>query len=202
MSRSLPALLALATLSFLVLPASAQANGSGTLTIQGLEAHYYPHNQTQLTIPFTVKLDLAMGTCMGGTSQFAVTLSAEKSGMTPNSTVSVAVQPATLNFQVPQTTTLAGAYSSSEGAVVVVSPGVIRDNVTTTVTVKATASPSCSVPGAGSPGTLNAQGQTTVHFVPVADELSGSTTDAVPGLGLPALLAVIGIAFLLRRRAD
>ncbi|HUR62952.1 MAG TPA: hypothetical protein VM241_00565 [Candidatus Thermoplasmatota archaeon] len=196
MSRPL-ALLALAALA-LVPAATAQGipAAGGALAISGL-ASSLTSNQTQAIVPFTVQITLNQGTCVGGSGQFQVQLTATKAG----SNATVEVQPATLTFQVPQTQTLGGTYSSSGGAVLVVKPGLVRENVTVPATVKATASISCSLPiGMGANG-LSAEGTSTLHFVPVSEEVRAGPTEPVPGLGVPALLAVVGLALLLRRKA-
>jgi hypothetical protein len=196
MSRPSPALLAIAALTLLALPAAAQVpNPGGSLAIQGL-AGALTSNQTQAVVPFTVQVSLNQGTCVGGSGQFQVQLSATKTG-----NASVEVQPATLTFQVPQTQTLAGGYTSTGGAVLVVKPGLVRSNVTIPVTVKATASVGCSVPGAGMGASgLSAEGSSTVKFVPVSQEVADGPTQTMPGLGIPALLAVVGLALLAQRR--
>jgi MYXO-CTERM domain-containing protein len=48
--------------------------------------------------------------------------------------------------------------------------------------------------------TLTTQGASTLHFVPVSAEVANGPTQPMPGLGVPALLAVVGLALLLRRR--
>src|SRR5437763_875385 len=107
MSRPLLALLApLVALTLLAPLAGAQASPGGSLKITGLADA--KSNQTQAVLPFTVELMLNQGTCVGGSGQFVVTLSAEKKAVTGNATVAVEVQPATLTFQVPTTGTLNG----------------------------------------------------------------------------------------------
>jgi hypothetical protein len=192
-------LLALLALAAVTLAPAALAQGvpaaGGSLAISGLPGTL-TSNQTQAVVPFTVQVNLNQGTCVGGSGQFQVSLSAAKTA----GNASVEVQPATLTFQVPQTQTLAGAYSSSGGAVLVVKPGLVRENVTVPVTVTASATVTCSVPAAGMGTTLTTQGASTLHFVPVSAEVANGPTQPMPGLGVPALLAVVGLALLLRRR--
>lgn len=196
MSRLPVVLLALAALA-LVPAAHAQGvpSAGGSLAITGLPTTL-TSNQTQAAVPFTVQLTLNQGTCVGGSGQFSVNLATTSRG--GNATVEV--QPATLNFQVPETQTLAGAYSSSGGAVLVVKPGLVRDNVTVPVTVTATGTVACSAPVVGMGTTLTAQGSSTLHFVPVSAEVANGPTQPMPGLGLPALLAVVVLAALAVRR--
>jgi hypothetical protein len=203
MSRPLLALLALAAFALLASPATAQSipAAGGKVEIQDLAAHVYT-NQTKETIKFHIQLTLNQGTCIGGTGQFPVTLTAEKKSQTGNATVTVQVQPATITFQVPQTQTLAGQYSSSGDAVLVVSPGLVRENVTVPITVKAAATIACSSPAGTAPPALSSEGSTTVHFRPVSDEIANGPTEALPGLGLPAMLAVIVAALVVARRRN
>ncbi|HUR61698.1 MAG TPA: hypothetical protein VM286_04970 [Candidatus Thermoplasmatota archaeon] len=202
MSRPLLGFLALAALALLANPATAQnvPAAGGKVEITDLAAHVYT-NQTKETVRFHVALTLNQGTCVGGSGQFPVTLTATKASQTGNATVTVQVQPSTIMFQVPQTQTLGGAYSGSGDAVIVVSPGLVRENVTVPITVKASATVQCSVPASQvAPPTLSAEGTTTVHFRPVSDEIANGPTEALPGLGLPAMLAVIVGALLVARR--
>lgn len=198
MSRSLLALPAsFLALALLALPAVAQQvpSAGGSLAIEGLpQAH--ESNQTQAVVPFTVQVSLNQGTCVGGSGQFQVALAATRAG----SNASVEVQPATLTFQVPQTQTLSMPYTGRGGAVLVVKPGLVRENVTVPVTVKATASVSCSVPGAGMGANgLNAQDSSNITFVPVSEEVRNGPVEAMPGLEIPALLAAVSLALLRRR---
>jgi hypothetical protein len=197
MSRPLLALLALAALPLLALPVHAQVPAAGgTLAIQGLPASVNS-NQTQAVVPFTVQISLNQGTCVGGSGQFQVSLTASKS----SGNATVEVQPATLTFQVPQSQTLAAGYTSSGGAVLVVKPGLVRENVTVPVTVKATSTIACSLP-VGMGTTLNAEGASTLKFVPVSEEVRNGPTEAMPGLEVPALLAIVALAaFAARRKA-
>jgi hypothetical protein len=198
MSRPLVALLALAALSLLALPAAAQS-ATGSLTISGL-ASDVTSNQTQAVVPFTVQVNLGQTTCVGGTGQFKVDLTATRGA----GNASVEVQPASLTFQVPQGQVFTGAYSSSGGAVLVVKPGLVRQNTTIPVTVKAATTVTCSVPAAGmAPGALSAEGKTTLRFTPVSEEVANGPSEALPGLELPALVAAVGLAavFAARRKA-
>jgi hypothetical protein len=198
MSRPLLALLALAAIALLPAASAQVPSPGGSLTVSGLPATMVS-NQTQSVQKFDVQLSLNQGTCVGGTGQFQVQLTATKTG--GNATVEV--QPSTLTFQVPQTQTLAGPYQSTGSAVLVVKPGLVRSNVTVPVTVKATADVACSVPGAGMGANgLNAEGKSTLTFVPVSEEVANGPTEAVPGVGLPLVLAVVGLAaFAARRKA-
>jgi MYXO-CTERM domain-containing protein len=194
MSRPLLALLALAALVLLPAATAQVPAAGGSLAISGLPGTVMS-NQTQAVVPFTVQINLNQGTCVGGSGQFQVALTASKTG----GNASVEVQPATLTFQVPQTQTLAGAYASSGGAVLVVKPGLVRENVTVPVTVKATATVACTL-AAGMGATLATEGSSTLKFVPVSEEVRNGPSEVMPGPGLPLVLAVLGLALALRRR--
>lgn len=195
-------LVSLAALTLLALPAASQApSPGGSLAINGLPDSRSPptSNQTQAVLPFTVQVNLNQGTCVGGSGQFKVDLTATLAG----SNASAEVQPSSLTFQVPQSETLAGAYSSTGGAVLVLRPGLVRENTTVPVTVKAATSVTCSAPGVGMSGgasSLSTESRSAVTFVPVSEEVRNAGGEAMPGLEVPALLAAVAVAVLAARR--
>lgn len=202
MSRSLLAALAFAALALALAapPVGAQSAG-GSLSITDLAPHVYS-NQTTQAVKFHVAITLNSGTCVDGSGQFPVTLTATKTSQMGNGTVTLQVQPATINFQVPRLQTLNAAYTSSGDAVLLVSPGLVRENVTVPISVHAAAQVACNTAAGQGAGSLASDGTTTVHFRPVSEEIANGPTEALPGLGLPAMLAVIGAALLVARRRN
>jgi hypothetical protein len=199
MSRSLlvAPLAALVAATFLLLPAAAQTpSASQTLQINGL-AEKASTNQTQAALPFVVTINTGQITCVGGGS-ITVTLTAAAEAP-KNATVQLSVQPATIHQLIGST----GADSVSEGATLLVSPGLVRQDVLVPVTVTATASTTCNVPTAGmGPAPSPAAAKTTVTFRPVSQEIAngGAGNEIVPGLELPALVGAIAVALIAARR--
>jgi hypothetical protein len=170
-------------------------------------------NQTLAAIPVTVDFSITQFPCVGQAAQFTIALTAEGESEptmvngTPDANVSasaapyVEVVPATLTVTVPASSAVATTYSTSETALLTVAPGNpgSAQNVTATVTATVTGVSGCATASAEGP---EATASTQVEFLAptFAARPTGDGGQAMPGLGLWALAAVLALTALARRQ--
>jgi len=197
--RPLPAaiLLGLVALPF----AAAQGPAADPTVTVSLPADYAT-NDTIAVIPFTVGFSVSQFTCLGGSAQFTVALeaTATASGNSTNGSAPGAlVQPSQLTFDVSPADAATGT-TGSEAAVATVTPSSAGQSQNATLTVTATVTGVSGCTG-GSTGAASATGSTAIQFErpAFADQGTEDEGQKMPGLGLVALLAALGVALLLRR---
>jgi hypothetical protein len=199
--RFLPLLVSLLFIAALA-PAQAQAAGGASVKIVGFPTQVQQSNNTQAVITFQVVATANAQTCTGGGSMTA-NLEVSTAG---NATLNAPkLNPASFPFTIGQTETLQGSKDYTGTATLVLSTvRPVTSPSNTTVTVTATLTGSCTLPGSpdlGSPAPFAVSGK--VHFMPSGTTvtMAGGGSDQVPGFELPLLaLALVVAALSFRRR--
>jgi len=193
------ALLALAA-AVAILPAlsTVSATAGDGLAITGLPGDVSA-NGTAATLPFQVVVTLGQNSCATSQGTIAISLTAALNGTAGTATAQI--NPRTASIQMGATDTLTGSHTYTQDFTLTVTSNGQASSVP--VQVKATATPpSCPVP------TTQAQFSDTssnvqVRFTPLSNGTSdGGNEQPVPGVGLPALVLVVGAVALVLRRKD
>lgn len=189
-----------ALLALLALPAAtAQLEGTSTVTLSGLPANGLSTNETLAVVPFTVALQVSNLVCLGTGAEVTVEVTAETTAPNGTGNFSTTVEPALLRFSVPSGQST--SYSSGQGATLAVRPtDVVSEttNVTTTVSAAITQITGCSL-------VTDGDGEASRPVAISFERVRGSASDAgeeLPGPALPlVLLALVALAVIVRRKA-
>jgi hypothetical protein len=192
--------LAVASLALLVLVpvASAQLEGTSSLTLGGLPSGAFETNETLAAFPFTVQLQVNNMVCVGSGAVVTVSLSAEtESDGAGNFTTQVT--PSEMRFNVPAGN--AQSYSQTQAGAVQVRPDVTfttTTNATTNLVAQITGISGC--PGIAT-GEIRDEAAVPLQFQRTRGSSEGPGAQ-LPGPGLPLVaLAVLGTVLVLRRKA-
>lgn len=192
--------LAVAFLALLVLvpAASAQLEGTASVTLGGLPSGAFETNETLAAFPFTVQLQISNMVCVGSGAVVTVSLSAETEAE-GSGNFTTQVTPSEMRFNVPAGS--AQSYSQTQAGAVQVRP-----DTTFTATTNATTNLVAQITGiTGCPGVAAGETRDDASVALQFQRARGLDEEPgaqLPGPGLPLLaVAVLGAVLVLRRKA-